>query len=184
MVSRRLAEILAQMVEAAIESDQLWIRWAIETDEIPVQKCSCRARVGEEQCVCRVEVALPRAYMIRAARRLERNQFVGMPPRQRRCLLCLRGDHDLDATYKLRVVLGDQVLNEAHVPGPTRRRTKQSDRVRAERAGAYVAGTHAMQLAAARDREGIPGAHDSLGGRRPPGRKARYTTVVQPPDSV
>ena len=184
MISKRLAEILAQMVEAAIEGEQLWIRWAIETDEIPVQKCSCRARVGEEQCVCRVEVALPRAYMIRAARRLEHNQYVGMPPRKRRCLLCLRGDHDLDATYRLRVVLGDQVLNEARVPGPTRRHTKQSDRVRAEQARAYVAGTQAMQLAAARDREGIHIGHDSHGGRRPPGRRARYATVVQPPDSV
>ena len=184
MISKRLAEILAQMVEAAIEGEQLWIRWAIETDEIPVQKCSCRARVGEEQCVCSVEVALPRAYMIRAARRLEHNQYVGMPPRKRRCLLCLRGEHELEATYKLRVVLGDQVLNEARVPGPTRRHTKQSDRVRAERAGAYVAGTRAMQLAAARDREGIHSGHDSHGDRRPPRRKARYTTAVQPPDSV
>lgn len=183
MVSKRLAEILAQMVEAAIESDQLWIRWAIETDEIPVQKCSCRARVGEEQCDCRVEVALPRAYMIRAARRLEHNQVVGMSPRKRRCLLCLRGEHELEATYKLRVVLGDQPLSEAHVPGPTRRRTKQTDRVRAERAGAYVAGTHAMQLAAARDREATHSRHDPRAGRRPPGRKARCATVVQPPDS-
>jgi hypothetical protein len=184
MVSKRLAEILAQMVEAAMESDQLWIRWAIETDEIPVQKCSCRARVGEEQCDCRVEVALPRAYMIRAARRLEHNQVVGMSPRKRRCLLCLRGEHELEATYKLRVVLGDQVLNEAPLPGPARRRTRQDDRKRAERAGAYVPGTHAMQLAAARDREGTRGGHDSRGGRRPPVRKARYTTAVQPPDSV
>ena len=184
MVSKRLAEILAQMVEAAMESDQLWIRWAIETDEIPVQKCSCRARVGEEQCDCRVEVALPRAYMIRAARRLEHNQFVGMSPRKRRCLLCLRGEHDLDATYRLRVVLGDQVLNEAHVPGPTSRRSKQNDGKRAERAGAYVPGTHAMQLAAARDREGTHSGHDSQGGRRPPGRRSRHTTPVQPPDWV
>jgi hypothetical protein len=41
-----------------------------------------------------------------------------------------------------------------------------------------------MQLAAARDREGIHIGHDSHGGRRPPGRRARYATVVQPPDSV
>lgn len=149
MVTKTLAEALAAMVAEVMEGDQRWIRWAIETGETPVARCSCEARVGEECCVCRVEIAVPRAYLIRAARRLERNQFVGMPPRKRRCLLCLRGEHDLDATYKLRVVLGNQVINEVRVPASVGRRTRQSDRVRAQKAGAYVAGTQQSQIDAA-----------------------------------
>ncbi len=183
MISKRLAEILAQMVEAAIQGDQRWIRWAIETDETPVQKCSCRAFVGDESCVCNVEIAVPRAYMIRAARHLERGEWVGTPPNKRRCLLCLRGEHDLAATSRLQVVVQGQVINELRVPVPARR-SKQQDRKRAEKAGAYVAGTQGTQLAAVRGREGAPSEHDPRGGRRPRGRQARYTTVVQPPDSV
>jgi len=183
MISKRLAEILAQMVDAAILGDQRWIGWAIETDEVPVEKCYCRAFVGDEGCVCNVEIALPRAYMIRAARHLARGEWVGRPPSTRRCLLCLRGEHDLAATSRLKVVLQGQVINELRVPVPARR-SKQQDRKRAEKAGAYVAGTQEMQLAAVRDREGTHSQHDPRGGRRPPGRRARYTTVVQPPESV
>lgn len=149
MVTDALASALAQMVIEAMHGDERWIRWAIETGETPVAKCACQARVGDEACVCCVEIALPRAYMIRAARRLELGQFVGMSPRKRRCLLCLRGEHDLDITTKLRVVVGDEVINEMRVPVLTRRRTRQSDRVRAQKAGAYVAGTQQAQIDAA-----------------------------------
>lgn len=149
MVTDALASALAQMVIEAMHGDERWIRWAIETGEIPVTKCACQARVGDEACVCRVEVALPRAYMIRAARRLELGQFVGMSPRKRKCLLCLRGEHDLDITTKLRVVVGDEVINEMRVPVLTRRQTRRSHGVRAQKAGAYIAGTKQAQIDAA-----------------------------------
>jgi hypothetical protein len=151
MVTKVLAEILARMVEEAIEADQRWIRWAIETGEIPVEKCACRVVIGERGCICNVELAVPRAYLIRAKRRLEQHQFVGIPPHKRRCLLCHRGEHDLDFTCDVTMrAPGGEVVNRVRIPIPVRRSKRQS-RERAERAGAFVAGTHDAQIAAARE---------------------------------
>jgi hypothetical protein len=153
MVTNRLAEILARMVQEAIEHDQRWIRWAIETDETPVEPCACRIVIGEQGCICNVELAVPRAYMIRAKRRLEQRQFVGMPPHKRRCLLCHRGEHDLDITSDVRICAPDgSVINRLRIPVRVRR-SKREARERAERASAFPAGTHEAQIAAARDYE-------------------------------
>ncbi len=152
MVTDALASILARMVEEAIRADQRWIRWAIETGETPVEKCACRVLAGGEGCVCSVEIALPRAYMIRARGRLERGEFVGMPPHKRRCMLCLRGEHDLDITSRVTVMAEGRVVNEFRVPVPAHR-SKRNDRVRAERAGGFVAGTRDAQAVAAREHE-------------------------------
>lgn len=153
MVTDPLVAALARMVEEAIRNDQRWIRWAIETGATPVRPCSCRVVIGEEGCVCSVELAVPRAYMIRAKRRLERGEFVGIPPHKRRCLLCLRGEHDLDMTMRLTVVAHDgKVVNEFRTPVAARR-SKRKDRGRAEKAGAFVAGTRDAQVTAACDCE-------------------------------
>lgn len=153
MVTNHLAEILARMVQEAIEGDQRWIRWAIEHGEMPVEKCACRIVIGERGCICNVELALPRAYMIRAKRRLAQRQFVGMPPHKRRCLLCLRGEHDLDITSDVTIRAPDgSILNRLRVPVPVRRSKKQS-RERADRARAFPAGTRDAQTAAAREYE-------------------------------
>jgi hypothetical protein len=153
MVTDALIAALARMVEEAIRNDQRWIRWAIETGATPVKRCNCRVVIGEEGCVCSVELALPRAYMIRAKGRLERGEFVGIPPNKRRCLLCLRGEHDLDMTTRVTVVAHDgRVINEYRTPVAAHR-SKRKDRERAERAEAYLAGTHEAQVAAARDYE-------------------------------
>jgi hypothetical protein len=153
MVTDALVPILARMVEEAIRGDQRWIRWAIETGATPVKPCNCRFAIGEEGCACRVELALPRAYMIRAKRRLERREFVGVPPHKRRCLLCLRGEHDLAVTTRVTVVAHDgRVINEFRTPTPAHR-SKRKDRERADRARAYWAGTQEAQVAAAREYE-------------------------------
>ena len=153
MATDALVSALALMVQEAIRGNQRWIRWAIETGATPVRPCDCRVVIGEEGCVCRVEVALPRAYMIRAKRRLGRGDFVGPAPHNRRCLLCLRGEHDWDVTTKVTVVAHDgRVINEFRTPTPAHR-SKRQDRDRAERAGAHLAGTHEAQVAAARDHE-------------------------------
>jgi hypothetical protein len=67
--------------------------------------------VGDQVCACRVEPAVSRAYMIRAAERLQRGKFVGMAPR-RRCLVCFRGDHDLVDTMPVAIALPTARLRE------------------------------------------------------------------------
>lgn len=151
MVTDTLVLALARMVEEAIRGEQRWIRWAIETGATPVKRCNCQIVIGEEGCVCSVELALPRAYLIRAKRRLECGKFVGIPPHKRRCILCLRGEHDLDMTTRVTVVAhDDRAINEFRTPTPAHR-SKRNDRERAEKAGAHLAGTHESQVDAARD---------------------------------
>jgi hypothetical protein len=153
MVTDALVSALARMVEEAIRGDQRWIRWAIETGATPVKRCNCRVVIGEQGCVCSVELELPRAYMIRARHRLDRGEFVGLPPHKRRCLLCLRGEHDLDMTTRVTVVAHDgRVINEYRTPVAAHR-SKRKDRLRADKAGAHLAGTRESQVAAAREYE-------------------------------
>jgi hypothetical protein len=150
MATDPLVSILARMVQEAAANDQRWIRWAIETRETPVERCACKVVIGEQGCICGVELALPKAYMIRAARRLEQHRFVGMPPHKRRCLLCLRGEHDLDITSDVRIMAPDgTVANRMRIPIRVRR-SKRQERERAERAKAFPAGTHEAQMTAAR----------------------------------
>jgi hypothetical protein len=143
-----LASILARMVVEVIEADQKLVIWALAAGETPVERCPCRVKVGDLACVCNVEPAVPRAFMLRAAARLERGRFVGGPPR-RRCLLCLQGDHDLVETIPVRLVGPDGTpAGSMRAPG-IRRRSKRQDRERAERAHAFPAGTRDLQMQAA-----------------------------------
>jgi hypothetical protein len=150
-LSDPLVDILARMVQSAIEADQRLVTWALESGATLVEPCRCRARLGEQACSCKVEPAVTRAYMIRAAARLQRRKFVGMPPR-RRCLLCLRGDHDLVDTMAVTLVLPDgTIARTMRLPG-LRRRSRKRDFERAERAHAFPTGTWEAQRRAADDR--------------------------------
>ena len=147
-LSDHLVDILARMVQSAIDGDQRLVSWAIESGTALVEPCCCRAFVREQACACKVEPAVPRAYMIRATARLARGEFVGMPPR-RRCLLCLLGNHDLVETMLVRVVAPDGTLVQTtHLPG-IRHRSKRSDLERSERAHAFPPGTQQAQSRAA-----------------------------------
>jgi hypothetical protein len=147
-LSDGLANILARMVLSVIEGERRLVAWAIESEATLVQSCCCRARVGDLACACKVEPAVPRAYMIRAAARLELGQSLAKPP-SRKCLLCLRGDHDLVETILVSLVgpEGDAV-GSMRVAG-WRRRSKKHEIERAERAHAFPAGTRESQRCAA-----------------------------------
>lgn len=68
-LSDRLVEILARMVEAAIEGDQRLVSWAIESGTTLVEPCSCRVSAGEQACACNVEPPVRHSFMVRAAER-------------------------------------------------------------------------------------------------------------------
>jgi hypothetical protein len=142
-----LASIIARMVLEVIEADRRLLTWAIESGVTPAERCSCRARVANCACVCMVEPALPRAFMIRAAARLQAGKDPGYPPR-RRCLLCLRGDHDLVETIPAKIVALDGRVGSMMVPG-WRSRSKRYELDRATRAHAYPPGTRDSQRDAA-----------------------------------
>jgi hypothetical protein len=154
--SKRLAEILAEMFMSAIDGDQRVVAWALESGATLVAPCKCKAAIGDQVCVCAVEPALPRAYVIRAADCLSRSAYVGRPP-SRRCLLCLRGEHDLADTHPVTVVDPDgkvvQTFRSPSHAGHSRRH---------ERAHAFPAGTWKSQREAAR------GAPPSSGRRQCP----------------
>lgn len=138
-MSDPLVRALAEMVRSAVDNDQRLVVWALETGAVLAEPCSCRIDVGDKQCVCNVEPRTPHAYMIRAAARVAAGRFVGMPPR-RRCLLCLRGDHDLADTRIVEIVAPDGQTGGFRIAAP-QRRSKRQDRERAERARAFPAGT-------------------------------------------
>lgn len=72
-----------------------------------------------------------------------------MPP-SCRCLLCLRGDHDLVGTMLVSVALPDgTVTRTMRLPG-LRRRSKRHDLKSAQLAHAFPAGTHNAQRQTAR----------------------------------
>ncbi len=79
-LSDRLVEILARMVESAIEVDQRLVSWAIESGATLAEPCNCRATSGDQACACNAEPPARRAFMVRAAERLRRGEFVGIPP--------------------------------------------------------------------------------------------------------
>jgi hypothetical protein len=144
-MSDALARIIARMVIEVMEADRRLLSWAVESGVTPVQSCRCRARVGE--CVCQVEPALPRAFMIRAASRLKAGKYPGHLP-HRRCLLCMRGDHDLVEMVPVTLVYPDGQRGTMMVAGWDRRSRKyQIDR--ASRAHAYPPRTREEQRRAA-----------------------------------
>lgn len=147
-LSKRLAQILADMVMSAIDGDQRVVAWAIETGATLVTPCKCRIAIGKQICTCAVEQGVPRAYMIRAAARLSRGEYVGPPP-SKRCLLCLRGDHDLAETCLVTVVDPDGNVVRTFRSPMSSGRSRRHERERAERARAFPAGTWKSQ------REGV-----------------------------
>jgi hypothetical protein len=140
--SKRLAEILAEMFMSAIDGDQRVVAWALESGATLVAPCKCKAAIGDQVCVC--------------ADCLSRSAYVGRPP-SRRCLLCLRGEHDLADTHPVTVVDPDgkvvQTFRSPSHAGHSRRH---------ERAHAFPAGTWKSQREAAR------GAPPSSGRRQCP----------------
>jgi hypothetical protein len=138
---------LARVIVEAIEANRRLMVWAVESGETPVLGCGCRARVGDCGCVCRVEPALPRAFMIRAAARIKAGRYPGYL-RQRRCLLCLGGDHDLVEMIPVKIVAPDGRMGSKMVPG-WRHRSKKFELDRAARAHAYPPGTREEQRRAA-----------------------------------
>jgi hypothetical protein len=154
-----LPHALAYAKEVALANVERRVRWASRTGESLAERCSCRTTVGEQVCDCDVEPALPNAYMIRARRHLERGEPVRFPPR-RRCLLCLRGDHDLADAVMATVTMARPNGSRSaplHVSVPVRR-SKRIDVGRAERARAFPAGTGEAQRAASGGDQGTVGS--------------------------
>ena len=166
-----LPHALAYAKEEALANIARRVRWAIRTGNPLVGRCRCRALVGDQVCDCDVEPAAPNAFLIRARQHLERGEPVRFPPR-RRCLLCLRGDHDLaDAVFaSVTMALPDGSRSAPlQVPVPIRR-SKRTDIGRAERARAFPAGTGDAQRAASC---GDKDHHDGMTADRRPAMTRR-----------
>src|ERR1035437_685583 len=144
-----LPHALAYAREEALANVARRVRWAIRTGNPLVERCRCRAVVGDQVCDCDVEPPVPNAYMIRARQHVARGEPVRFPPR-RRCLLCLQGEHDLaDAVFASVTMARPDGSRSAplHVPVPVRR-SKRADLGRAKRAKAFPAGTSDAQRVA------------------------------------
>lgn len=153
-VGNPLIRALAEVIRSAARNTQRWARFALEHDGPIAEPCACRADVGDERCVCAVELPMSMRWRRRAAKRLATGAFVGRPP-ERRCRLCVAGDHDFAPTYQIKVsVAGRGPVGEIAVPVP-RRKNRRHDEERAKRAGALAPGTIADQRARA-DQAGTP----------------------------